>query len=128
MSVTLTPGFGLEQLRAHVAAGADRRGAEIEFARVLLRHGDEVAHRLGRERRIGQQHNRHGADQADRREVLARVEPGVNVEARIDRDRSGVTEQQRVAVRRRLRDDARADGSAAAGPVVDHDLLAERFR
>ena len=51
---------------------------------------------------------------------------GMGVEARIDRDRAGVAEQQRVAVGRGLGDRAGADGAAGAGPVVDDELLAAR--
>src|ERR1700687_5252863 len=39
----------------------------------------------------------------------------------------GCANQQRVAVRRRFRDDLRPDHGARTGPVVDDDLLPPRF-
>ena len=39
-----------------------------------------------------------------------------------------MSQQQRVAVRRGLRDDARADGAAGARAVVDDELLLQRIR
>ena len=119
-------GFGLEQFGAHVAAGADRRGADIELARLLLGKRDDFGDRLGRKRRMGEQRHRHRGDQADRREILARVHAELGVEAGVDRERAGMAEQQRVAVGRGARDGARADGAAAAAAVVDDHLLVER--
>jgi hypothetical protein len=75
-----------------------------------------------------EQRHRHRGDQPDRREVLARIEAGIGVEARVDGNGSGVAEEQRVAVGRALDEGARADEAGAAGAVVDHDLLAEFAR
>jgi hypothetical protein len=72
-----------------------------------------------------QQDHGHGRDQPDRREVLARIEAGIGVETRIDRDGSGMAEEQRVAVGRTLDEGAGADQAGAAGAVVDNDLLTE---
>ncbi len=68
-----------------------------------------------------------GADQPDRREILARVVADVAVERRIDRERAGAAEHQRVAVGRGLRHRARGDRAAGAGAVLDDDVLAERL-
>ncbi len=38
---------------------------------------------------------------------------------------AGITDQERVAVRRRRSNEARPDRAAGAGPVLDHDGLAE---
>ena len=119
-------GRGLEILGGEIAAGADRRGAEIELARILLRDRDHVGDGPGRKRRMRDQGDRHRGDQADRREILARVVAGIRVEARIDRDGAGVREHQRVAVGLGLGDRAGADRAAAAGAVLDDDLRLER--
>ena len=74
---------------------------------------------------MGEQGHRHRRDEADRREILARIHAELGVEARVDRQRPGVAEQQRVAVRRGARDRARADGAPAAAAVVDGHGLAE---
>ncbi len=44
---------------------------------------------------------------------------------RRQRQRADRRHAQRVAVGRRLRGEVHADGQRAAGPVVDHDLLAD---
>jgi hypothetical protein len=99
--------------------------ADIELAAVLLGDLDHVGERLGRERRVRQEGDRHRGDQADRREVLARIEIGVGVQARIDRDRAGMGEHQRVAVGRGPDHRTRADQAGAAGAIVDDHLLAD---
>ena len=72
------------------------------------------------------QGNRHRGDEPDRRKVLARVVAGIGVEARIDRNRAGVAEQQRVAVGLGLGDRAGAKIAAGAGAVVHHDGVLKR--
>ena len=67
------------------------------------------------------QRDRHRGDQPDRREILARIVARIGIEARIDRDRAGVAEQQRVAVGLGLGDRAGAEIAAGAGAVIDHD-------
>ena len=79
-------------------------------------------------RRMRQQRDRHRGDQSDRREVLARIEAGVGVEGRVDRDRAGVAEEQRIAVRRAADERAGADDARAADAVVDDHLMAEQRR
>ena len=119
-------GFGLEQFGAHVAAGADRRGAEVERAGCLPCKRDDFGDRFGGKRGMGEQGHRHRGDQTDRRKILARVHAELGVEAGVDRQRSGMAEQQRVAVGCRTRDGTRADRSAAAAAVVDGHRLVER--
>jgi hypothetical protein len=75
---------------------------------------------------MGEQRHRHRCDQTDRRKILARVHAQLAVEAGVDRDGSGVAEQQGVAVGCCARDGARADGSAAAAAVVNIHRLAKR--
>ena len=74
-----------------------------------------------------QQDNLHRRDQADRREVLAGIEAGIRIEVRVDRDRPGMAEKQRVPVGRTLDYGTRADQGRAARAIVDDDLLAERY-
>src|SRR5262249_38244367 len=119
-------GDRLEQFGGEIAAGAHRRRSDIERPSRSLRDGDDVADRLGRERGMREQRNGHRRDQPDRREVLARIEAGIGVEARIDGDRSSMAEEQRIAVGRALDEGASADEAGAAGAVVHHDLLPER--
>jgi hypothetical protein len=62
------------------------------------------------------------------RKILARIVADILVERRPDRQRAGVAEDQRVAVRVRLRHSARAHRAARRqGRIVDDDLLAEQF-
>ena len=68
-----------------------------------------------------------GRDQADRGEILARIVTGVGVERRVDRERAGAAEDQRVAVRCTPRHGPRGDRAAGAAAVLDDDLLAQRL-
>jgi len=67
-------------------------------------------------------------DQAERREILARVVAGIAEQAWPGRQRGRIAQQNRIAVGRdAMRDLACRDGAAAAGgAVLDDDLLAER--
>jgi hypothetical protein len=67
------------------------------------------------------------ADQADRREILARIVAGVFIERRADAQRAGVTQHDGVAIGRALRHRLGADGAAGPGPVVDDDLFTQRL-
>ena len=106
-------------------AAADAGRGIGELARIGLGVGDQLLDVFRRHRRMHHQHQRAGADQADRLEILARVVADIAVERRIDRQRPGAAEHQRVAVRRGLGDRARRDRAARAAAVLDHDLLAE---
>ena len=122
----IDPGFRLEQFRAHVTAGADRRSADIEFARLLLGERDHFSDCLRGKRRMGEQGDRHRRDEADRRKILARVHAELGVKAWVDRQRPGVAEQQRVAVGCGACHRAGADCAAATAAVIDGHGLAER--
>ena len=89
----LDAGDRLEQFSREIAAGADRRGADVELAAFCLGDRDHVGDGLGRERGMREQRDRHRGDQPDRREILARIEAGIGVEARIDRDRAGMAKE-----------------------------------
>jgi hypothetical protein len=72
---------------------------------------------LGWKGRMREQRDRHRGDPPDRRKILARVHAELRVDARIDRDRAGMAEQQRVAVGFGVRDEASADGTAGAAAI-----------
>ena len=75
---------------------------------------------------VGRDHDdvRHDHDERDRREVLDRVEAELH-EVRRDRLRGVGGDEQRVAVGRRLRGHVGGDRVRRAGPVLDHERLAE---
>ena len=60
-------------------------------------------------------------------EVFERVVAELRKQERRDRDRAGSGDEQRIAVRRGLRDVLGADSAGRARAVVDHDLLAQVF-
>lgn len=70
-------------------------------------------------------HDRHRGDAADGREIPGGV-TGIGIEARIDRDRAGPAQKQRVSVGCGLGDGAGADIAATPAAIVDDHLLAER--
>jgi hypothetical protein len=100
----------------------------LSLAGFFLGERDHVLDVAGRKRRVRDQDHRHGGDQADGREILARVEAGIGEQRRIDGDRTGMREHQRIAVRCGAGDRARAHESAAAAAIVDHHLFAEGGR
>jgi hypothetical protein len=67
------------------------------------------------------------ADPRHRREIFHRVVGHVLVQAGIDGVGGHGGEQQRVAVGRPLGDELGADIAAGAGPVLDHEGLAQNF-
>ena len=79
----------------HARAGAGR--AEGQLAWLLLGQRNQLGDRPRRHGRMHQHDIAARCDQADRREVLARVVADIGIERRIDRKRAG-GDQQRVAV------------------------------
>jgi hypothetical protein len=76
---------------------------------------------------LTKKNHRGGADEADRREIL----DWIVMHPLLDRRNDGVRhigEQEGVAVRRGLGSELSAEAAAGAGPIVEDDLLAERFR
>ena len=120
----LHAGHHLEQLAREMDRRAVARRREIELAGIRLRVGDELLHRVHRQRRIDHEHVGNAGDQDDRREILDVVVRHLRVQARVDRVRAHGAHFQRVAVGRGLGDQLRADVAAGAGPVVDDDRLA----
>lgn len=64
---------------------------------------------------------------AYRREILQRAIRQLLVQTRVDGQHAGITQQQRVAVRRRARHQFRPDDAAGAAAVIHDNLLAERL-
>ena len=121
------PAIFLKKLARHVlpAAGAGMR--EGELAGIRLGVGDKLLHRLHRHRGVHGDRDRLGGDLGDRGEIALHVELNVFHHQVQGNHRVG-DEKQRVAVGRGARRLHRADGTAAAAAIVDHDLLAEGAR
>jgi hypothetical protein len=115
-----------EELGAEVDAAAAAGGGIVDLAGLVLRERNELRQRLCRQRRIDEHDERARRDEADRRKILARVVADIGIEGRIDGERSGATEAERIAVGRRARHLPGRDRAAGAAAVLDHDLLAER--
>ena len=94
---------------------------------LFLRQRDQVGDRAHRQRRVHAYDQGAGGDEADRGEILARVVADIAVERRIDGQRAGAAEPQRVAVGHALGDLAGGDAAACAATIFDHDLLAQRL-
>src|SRR5712691_9007506 len=82
---------------------------------------------MDRKRGVYHQGVRRRSDPADRREVLARIVADIAIEARPDRQRAGISQQDGGAVGRAFRHRASSDRAAGAAAVVDDDRLAERL-
>src|SRR5262249_16988723 len=59
--------------------------------------------------------------------IFQRVIAKIGMDERIDRERSVRSDEQRVTVRCRMRDEFGADAAAATTAVLDHHRLAERL-
>jgi hypothetical protein len=101
----------LEELADHMRRRADPRCRIGELAGIGLAIGDELADRLHRQRRV---------DDHDVRIVVEMA-----VDGRVDAERRGVGEHQRVAVGFRRRGTTRPYGAAGAAAILDDDVLAE---
>jgi hypothetical protein len=73
---------------------------------------------------VRDEHQRERAEARDAGEIAGQAVGQLGVQARVRGER-GRQEHQRVAVRRRARNQLRADVAVAAPAVVDHELLAE---
>ena len=120
-------GERFELLAAEMQDRSDAGGAVAEFPRVRLDQRDQALHVLHRQRGIDREQRRRHPDLRDRREVADRIVRHLGIEARIDRVGRHRRDEERVAVRRGLRDHVGAEIAARAAPVLDHELLAEEF-
>ena len=103
---------------------ADGR-AVIELARIGFGIGDQLLHAIDRQGRRHHQHHRSARHGRDRGEILVRVIIEMLVQRRRDRERARGGEQERVAVGLRRRRSTHSDRAAAAGTVLDVDVLRE---
>src|SRR4051812_14651497 len=70
---------------------------------------------------------RSGRGKYHRREIANRVEWKLREQARVDRERTGRTHEEGIAIGRRLGYEVCADVTTRTRPVIHDDLLAERF-
>jgi len=114
-----------EPLGGHMLLRANSRGG-IAQARPLLGQRDQLGDRVDAELGMDRQHHRLPRQLDDRDQVLQRIETHLE-HVWCARHLVG-RNQHRVAVRRAAGSGLEADITAAAGPVLHHDLLAERAR
>src|SRR5689334_2447319 len=107
------------------AAGACRR--VIEFARLRLGERNQLLNVVDGNRLVHHDNERTGGDQSDRREILAWVIADIWVKCRVDGERAGTTEPERISVGCGLGDSAGADRAAGAAAVLDDERVAESF-
>src|ERR1043165_8357263 len=69
---------------------------------------------------------RHHASKEDGLEITHGIVGQFRIQSRIDRESRGVV-QDRISVRVRFRDEARADNAGPAATVIDDELLPERW-
>jgi hypothetical protein len=120
-------GHQLEQFSGHVWHAADAGRTEADPPWVGLCVADELGNILGRECRVDHQHERHGHEPGDRRNVTCERKGEPAIQGRVDRvDRSN--EQYRVSVGRRTDDRLRGQVRAGARFVLNDDLLTQAFR
>ena len=117
----------LEQFRREMRTAAGPRRAEIERFRMRAGKRDKFLHVARGHFRVRDQHVRLKCEERHRREILEHVirerRPGGGID-----DETRRRYKQRVAVRRGLRRQLRADDGPAAGAVIDDDLLPPHFR
>ncbi len=112
-------GGSLEGFADQVADGAVAGGRERELASLALGH--ERRNRIDRRRARDDEHERHGAHECDRHDILGRIERHRLVEIGVDRQVGRLAHDDRVAVGRRLDDGLHADVAACTGTVVEDD-------
>ncbi len=123
----LEAGPAAEELGDEMIGGADAGGAVVHRFRLAPGQSHEVSQRFDRQLGIDHQDVRVGGGHGDRREIPDGIVMQVLVDGRIDGDRAGLAEQERVAVGFRLRHHLGAEDRACAAAVLDHDRLADRF-
>ena len=102
---------------------ADAGGSKVQLAGLRFRQCDEVAHSFHGHIRMRHQKARRRADETHGHEDN-RVIRKLLVQPRIDGERRGAAEQQRISIGNRTRRELSSDNSAGAAAIVDHHLLA----
>src|SRR5215468_8625168 len=91
-------------------------GCKIDLARIRPGIGDELGQRLGVDRWVHRENERHANDAGDRSDVAAKIKVEFVVERRIDRA-CRTDQKQRVAVWGRTCDQLIADIAGGTGPI-----------
>jgi len=116
----LHAGLELEQLAEQVRGRAEAARRERVLARVFLEIGDELRHRIDRDRRVDHQNVIGRADLNERREITLDSELCIGNESG-DRGKRRGDREQRVAVGRLFENFGDADRHDGAGLVLhDH--------
>ena len=120
-------GVGAEakQLRHQMDRGRGAGGAVAVLAGILAQQVDEAFKISDRQVLVDHQHQRQGADQRHRRKAADRIVAQVVRHGRKHRGRGRRLEDDGVAVGLGVRERVGRDGAAAAGLVLDHELVAE---
>ena len=118
-------GHALEQFHIDVMRRAHAARRIAELARLGLGELDELGHRVRRQRRVDDQHERHRGDERDRRKINERIVRQLLVDARVEGQRRARRRQQRVTVGRGARHIGAAGGGALPGAVLDDEGLAQ---
>ena len=119
------PGAVLEQDAADMRRAADAGISHRRLAGIGLEPGNQALEVVRRHGVVGKDQERLGRDHADRFEVGDEI-VFERIDRAIDDVRRPVTDAERIAVARRLRDAADADAAACAGHILHHHRLAER--
>ncbi len=106
---------------------AECAGAAVRIGQLVglrLHVIDKLLQRLDRQARVHDEHERIGADIADRCEILHRIVGHLH-HGRENRDLRQRGPEQRVAVGGRVRDRFGGDRSHSAGPIFNDELLSK---
>jgi hypothetical protein len=114
-------GAHFEELRRQMIRAPDAGRPILKRSRLRGFHlRDKLAHRVRSDGFIENEDELKRGERLHGYEILLRIERKFLVEAGIHGERSAVRVKQRVAVRRRMRDELGRDVVIRTGPVVDH--------
>src|SRR5262249_38090509 len=120
-------GHHLKQLAEYMASTPNAGRRHIDLARIGFRVGDELGNCFGRNRRMYHHDEGVAADGCARGDVADEIETELVVGLRVDGVRRA-SQEQRVAVRRRLPPRLGAHIAGSTRPVLDDEWLAEPLR
>ena len=115
----------LEHLDAELVLAAVAARSVGERRLCLARILDELRKGVHRERRIDREEELVGRHARDRHQVPEWIEAHLGIDVRVDGDQAVGTEQQGVAIGRRLRHLVAGDVAVGAGAVFHHHRLAQ---